>query len=117
MASLLSSLSFEEDSTMLTVLMPGRLDVLKVLHQIGPVSVRALASRMKREYKNVHHDLQVLERAGLVKRSADGTLIAPLKIIIAEIALAAQQSRLVPAAGTWIVSIWIIYSDSCSAGS
>jgi predicted transcriptional regulator len=82
-------LYFEDLATMLKVLTPRRLEVLKVLHAIGPVSVRALAGRIKRDYKNVHHDLQVLERVGLVTRSADGRLIAPWKKIIAEIALAA----------------------------
>ncbi len=74
---------------MLKVLTPQRLEVIKVVHEVGPVSVRALAGRMKRDYKNVHHDLQVLERVGLVTRSGDGRLTAPWKKIIAEIALAA----------------------------
>jgi predicted transcriptional regulator len=82
-------LYFEDLATMLKVLTPRRLEVLKVLHQTGPVSVRQLAGRMKRDYKNVHHDLQVLERVGLVTRSADGKLAAPWKKIVAEIALAA----------------------------
>ena len=82
-------LNFEDLATMLKVLTPRRLEVLKVVHQIGPVSVRAVAKRMKRDYKNVHHDLQVLERAGLVMRSPDGRLSAPWNKIIAEIALAA----------------------------
>ncbi|MBV8137591.1 MAG: hypothetical protein JO121_18485 [Deltaproteobacteria bacterium] len=82
-------LYFEDLSTMLKVLTPGRLEVLKVVHQVGPVSVRALAGRMKRDYKNVHHDLEVMERVGLVARSADGKLTAPWKKIVAEIALAA----------------------------
>jgi predicted transcriptional regulator len=82
-------LYFEDLAAMLKVLTPRRLEVLKVLHHTGPVSVRALAGRMKRDYKNVHHDLQVLERVGLVTRSADGRLTAPWKKIIAEIALAA----------------------------
>jgi predicted transcriptional regulator len=82
-------LYFEDLPTMLKVLTPRRLEVLKVLHQAGPVSVRALAGRMKRDYKNVHHDLEVMERVGLVARSADGKLTAPWKKIVAEIALAA----------------------------
>src|SRR2546421_5545303 len=76
-------LYFEDLATMLKVLTPGRLGVLKVLHQTGPYSVRALASRMKRDYKNVHHDVQVLERVGLVARSPDGRLAVPWKRIIA----------------------------------
>jgi predicted transcriptional regulator len=82
-------LYFEDLPTMLKVLTPGRLEVLKVLHQAGPLSVRALASRMKRDYKNVHHDLQVLEHVGLVVRSTEGKLTAPWTKIVAEIALAA----------------------------
>jgi predicted transcriptional regulator len=82
-------LYFEDLATMLKLLTPARLEVLKVLHRAGPISVRALAGRMKRDYKNVHHDLQILERGGLITRSADGRLTAPWKKIIAEIALAA----------------------------
>ena len=82
-------LYFEDLATMLRVLTPRRLEVLKVVHEVGPVSVRGLAGRMKRDYKNVHHDLQVLERAGLVTRSPDGKLTVPWNKIIAEIALAA----------------------------
>jgi len=82
-------LYFEDLATMLKVLTPRRLGALKVVHEIGPVSIRVLAGRMKRDYKNVHHDLQVLERAGLVTRSPDGRLSAPWNRIIAEIALVA----------------------------
>jgi len=82
-------LYFEDLATMLKVLTPRRLEMIKVLHEIGPVSVRALAGTIKRDYKNVHHDIQVLERVGLVTRSADGRLAAPWKKIIAEIPLAA----------------------------
>jgi predicted transcriptional regulator len=83
------SLYFENLATMLKVLTPRRLDTIRAVHEIGPVSVRALAVRMRRDYKNVHHDLQVLERVGLVTRSPEGGFIAPWKKIIAEIALAA----------------------------
>jgi predicted transcriptional regulator len=82
-------LYFEDLAIMLKVLTPRRLEVLKVIHEVGPVSVRAVARKMNRDYKNVHHDLQVLERAGLVMRSPDGKLRVPWNKIIAEIALAA----------------------------
>jgi len=82
-------LYFEDLATMLKVLTPRRLEVLKVVHQIGPVSVKAVAKRMRPDYKNVHRDLQVLERTGLVTRSPDGRLRALWNKIIAEITLAA----------------------------
>ena len=85
-------LYFEDLATVLKVLTPRRLEALKAVHEIGPLSVRALAGRMKRDYKNVHHDCQVLARAGLVMRSSDGRLRAPWSKIIAEIALAARAA-------------------------
>lgn len=90
-------LYFEDLATMLKVLTPRRLEALKVLHELGPVSVRALAGKLRRDYKNVHHDLQVMERVGLVERSPDGRLTAPWKKIVAEIALTAQASTTAPA--------------------
>ena len=82
-------LYFEDLATMLKVLTPRQLEVLKAVHGMGLVSVRAVAGRMKRDYKNIHHDVQILERAGLVMRSPDGRLRVPWNKIIAEIALAA----------------------------
>jgi hypothetical protein len=37
----------------------------------GPESVRALARKLSRDYKNVYHDVQALERVGLISRIAD----------------------------------------------
>lgn len=85
----LERLYFEDLPTMLKTLTPRRFEVLKIVHRIGPVSVRALAARIKRDYKNVHHDIKVLERVGLVTRSSDGRLTVPWTKIIAEFALAA----------------------------
>ncbi|MGO9451196.1 MAG: hypothetical protein ACLQDV_09175 [Candidatus Binataceae bacterium] len=82
-------LYFESLETMLKVLTPRRLEVLKRLREVGPMSVRAIANAMKRDYKNVHNDIRILERVGLVLRASDGRLIAPWDKIVAEIALAA----------------------------
>lgn len=81
-------LYFADLATMLKVLTPRRLELLKILHEIGPISVRAFA-RMQRDYKNVHRDIQVLKSVGLVTRTADAKLPAPWSKIIAEIAVAA----------------------------
>ena len=82
-------LYFEDLATLLKVLTPARLEVLKTVHKVGPVSVRAVATKLQRDYKNVHHDLKVLERVGLVIRLPDGKLTAPYEKIVAEFALAA----------------------------
>ena len=82
------SLYFQSLETLLSVLSPRRLDLLRVLHELGPSSVRALARKLNRDYKNVHQDVTLLERAGLVQRKGE-KVNAPWDRIIAEIRLAA----------------------------
>jgi len=82
-------LYFQDLGTLLQVLTPRRLELLKSLHDAGPESVRALAKRLKRDYKNVHRDVQALEQAGLLVRTADKRLSAPWEKVVAEIRLAA----------------------------
>jgi len=81
-------LFFQSLETLLSVLTTRRLELLKVLHESGPSSVRALAKKLKRDYKNVHQDIALLEKVGLVQRK-DGKVSAPWERIIAEIRLAA----------------------------
>ena len=81
-------LYFESLETLLNVLTPRRLDLLKTLHETGPSSVRALARTSQRDYKNVHQDIRLLEKVGLIQRK-EGKVSAPWERIIAEIRLAA----------------------------
>lgn len=82
-------LYFQDLGTLLQVLTPRRLELLKVLHEAGTASVRALAKRLSRDYKNVYHDVQMLERVGLIIKTADKRLSAPWEKVVAEISLAA----------------------------
>jgi predicted transcriptional regulator len=82
-------LNFEDLSMLLAILTPRRLEVLKTLRQKGPLSVRALATTLERDYKNVHVDTRALEEAGLLERTESGTLQAPWDIIDAHLSLVA----------------------------
>ena len=82
-------LVFQDLATLLQVLTPRRLELLRELHGTGPETVRALARRLKRDYKNVHTDVQALERVGLLVRDPDRRLTAPWAKVVAEIRLAA----------------------------
>jgi len=53
---------------MIETLSPRRLDLLKFVRQHGADSVKSLATALQRDYKNVHHDVIVLESAGLLIR-------------------------------------------------
>ena len=81
-------LYFQSLETLLGVLSTRRLDLLKVLHELGSSSVRALSKKLNRDYKNVHQDVALLEKIGLVQRK-EGKVVAPWDRIIAEIRLAA----------------------------
>lgn len=81
--------SFENLRALVQVLTPKRIEALTVLHESGPLAIRALAKRLHRDYKNVHQDIQILGRIGLVEETDTGLYAAPFEKIIAEIALAA----------------------------
>ena len=70
-------LYFQSLETLLSVLSTRRLDLLKVLHESGPSSVRALSKKLNRDYKNVHQDVALLEKVGLVQRKGK-KVMAPL---------------------------------------
>ena len=82
-------LYFKDLGTLLKFLTPKRLEALKVLHNKGPMSVRALAKSLARDYKNVHRDMQIMELSGLVSRNDKGLLMVPWNSILAEVPLAA----------------------------
>lgn len=82
-------LFFENLETLLKTLTTGRWKLLKTLRTKGPMSVRALAREQGRDYKNVHRDVQHLERIGLIGRSRDNKVEVPWDIVEARLKLAA----------------------------
>jgi predicted transcriptional regulator len=82
-------LYFQDLATLLQTFTPQKLELLKQLYHAGTSSVRALARLLQRDYKNVHQDVQVLERVGRVVRTADRRVSAPWEKVVAEINLAA----------------------------
>lgn len=82
-------LNFENFETLLSVLTPKRLELLKALRQQGPLSVKALAGNLGRDYKNVHVDTAELEAVDLIQRTEDGLVTAPWDVIDAHVRLVA----------------------------
>lgn len=82
-------LNFEDFAMLAAVLTPKRLTLLKVLRQQGPMSVRALAKEVARDYKNVHTDVRALEEASLIRRTDNDLLQAPWDVIDAHVWLVA----------------------------
>ena len=62
---------------------------LRDLRGRGPASVRALALRLRRDYKRVHTDVAELERIGLVDRDAVNRVRVAWDVVDASLSLAA----------------------------
>ena len=62
-------LSFDTWEAMSSVLSGERFRLLRHLHARPARSVNALANALGRQYRRVHDDVTILERAGLVDRS------------------------------------------------
>jgi predicted transcriptional regulator len=82
-------LHFESLETLLKILTPGRWVLLKALRASGPMSIRALAGTMGRDYKNVHTDVRRLEEVGLIVTTAGDQVHVPWDIVEARLRLAA----------------------------
>lgn len=64
--------SFADWETLVRVLSPKRLALLRYLHLHPAKNVRALAQALGRDYRRVHEDVEALEAAGLVARDKEG---------------------------------------------
>ena len=69
-------LSFESWEGMASVLTGERYRLLRHLHAHPQASVNALARALQRQYRRVHEDVTILERAGLIDRSHGGVRTA-----------------------------------------
>ena len=82
-------LNFENLESLLKTLTSGRWLLLKTLHKSGPMSIRGLAIKLDRDYKNVHTDVRLLENVGLIDRNEDNKIEVPWNILEARLQLAA----------------------------
>lgn len=80
---------FLDVKTMIHTLSNCRLDLLNALRKTGPTSIRAIAKKLKRDYKNVYSDVKMLKQAGLIETDKEEYIWVPWDRITAEIPLAA----------------------------
>ena len=82
-------LYFENLETLLKTLTSARWVLLKRLRTNGPMSVRALANELGRDYKNVHTDVRRLEDIGLIQRTKNDKIEVSWDILETRLKLAA----------------------------
>ena len=79
-------LAFESWDALARVLTGKRMELLHYVRRHKVTSVRALAKALKRDYSNVHADVQALMAAGLLD-TADGRVRADYDAIETKIAI------------------------------
>ncbi len=70
-------LSFADGAHLLAEFTPVRLRLIEALKSSGPVTIYALAKRLKRNYSNVHQDIARLMEHGLVAKDKAGRVFVP----------------------------------------
>jgi predicted transcriptional regulator len=65
-------ISFANWETMVRVLSPKRLELLRHVHRQPAKNVRVLAQALGRDYRRVHEDVEALTAAGLLDRDKEG---------------------------------------------
>jgi len=69
-----STLAFGSWETMHRVLAPKRLEIVRAMTGQGALSIREVARRVRRDFKSVHNDLDLLCRNGVVDKSNHGVI-------------------------------------------
>jgi hypothetical protein len=64
----------------------SEVQLLRAVHQEPARSIKALAERLKRDYKRVHEDVETLAEPGLLQRN-DGRVAATFDVIHADLDL------------------------------
>ena len=80
---------FESPEVLSKVFTRQRHNLLKVLHANGPLTIRALAALLERNYKNVYEDVKILEESGMVERDSKNHVLAPYEKLTIELQLTA----------------------------
>jgi predicted transcriptional regulator len=80
---------FESAEVLSRVITRQRHNLLKVLHANGGLTVRALATLLKRDYKNVYQDVKILEESGMIERDSGNHVTAPYEKLTLELPLTA----------------------------
>lgn len=75
-------ITFETASQLHAAVSDKRLELMRAVAQAPGTSIKALAGRLGRDYKNVHTDVSMLLGLGLLERVEDGGLSAPYDEIV-----------------------------------
>jgi predicted transcriptional regulator len=70
-------ITFTSPELLWRVITPKRWEILRAMTGAGPIAIREVSRRVKRDVKSVHGDIQALVKAGVVDRTAKGRVVFP----------------------------------------
>ena len=80
-------ITFLSLESFVSVMSPKRLELLRDLRAHGASSIRAVSTRLGRDYKSVHTDVTLLADAGLIDRTTEGKVAVTWDKVRAEMEL------------------------------
>lgn len=78
-------IGFSDIGQLFAVFTPRRWDLLAVLRESGPMTIAALARLLKRDYKNVHSDVEKLSEWQAVEKDEQNRVFAPYSEIVVDV--------------------------------
>ena len=80
-------IGFSDVGQLFAIFTPRRWDLLAVLREGGSMTIADLARRLKRDYKNVHGDVEKLRQWQAVEKDDEGRIFAPYSEIVVDVRL------------------------------
>lgn len=84
-----TELTFNDAATMLSTLSEKRLELLTFLRKHGVITIKELSRQLNRNYSNVHEDVQLLLRLGLLDKDKTEKIYVPWDELNISLSLAA----------------------------
>jgi predicted transcriptional regulator len=81
------SVGFSDIGQLLAIFTPRRWDLLAALREDGPMTIAELARRLKRDYKNVHNDVEKLVEWQALEKDEQNRVVAPFSEIVMDVRL------------------------------
>lgn len=85
-------IGFVDVGQFFAVFTPKRWDLLAALREAGPMTIAELARRVRRDYKNVHGDVEKLIEWQAVEKDDQGRISAPYDEIVVDVRLPQRRA-------------------------
>lgn len=90
-----TELNFTDAANLLSTLSEKRMELLMFLHEHGPLNIRQLAKKLERDYSNVHTDVKLLLKLGLLATDKERGVFVPWDELAIELPLGTSLKRAV----------------------